>query len=127
MIGAALLFDAAQALVGWVPFIGNAAADVMSLFIFVTFFIWFRMNGINMITPKRLGSLVGGGLIEMVPYLNILPAWTCVVIYLIGTTKIQEVAEKNPRLAGLAMAVGGKIKNMNSNSNPPPTPFIDKQ
>lgn len=127
MIGAALLFDLAQAIVGWIPFVGNAAADIMSLFIFVTFFIWFGMNGISMITPKRLSALVGGGLVEMVPYLNILPAWTAVVIYLIGTTKIQEIADKNPALASLAMTAGGKIKSLNKDDRLPHVPLVDER
>ena len=85
------------------------------------------MYGIKMITPKRLTSLVGGGLTEMIPYINILPAWTCVVIYLIGTTRISELAAKHPSLAKGAMAMGGKIKKLNKTDKPPSVPFVDKQ
>jgi len=127
MIFTALCFDGIQALIGWIPFVGNALADMMSIFIFLTFFLWFYMNGIKMVTPKRLGSLGGGGVIEMIPFINILPAWTLVVVYLIGTTKLKELAAKNPTLAKGAMAVGGKIKKMNKTGEPPHVPGVDEK
>ncbi len=113
MIGVALFFDALQALFGWVPIIGNVLAALVGIFAFLTFFLWFYTNGIKMLTPKRLTSMIGGGIIEMVPYLNILPAWTMVVVYLIGTTKIKEIAKKHPTLAKGAMVAGAKIKKLN--------------
>jgi len=125
MIGTALFFDLLQAVLGWIPVVGNILADAMSMFIFLTFLLWFWMNGIKMITPKRLTSLVGGGVIEMIPYLNLLPAWTLVVVYLIGTTKIKELASKHPTLAKGAILAGTKIRSMN-NGRIPNTPFVDK-
>lgn len=125
MIGTALFFDFIQALVGWIPIVGNILSDVLSVFIFMTFSLWFWSNGIKMITPKRLSSMIAGGLIEMIPFVNILPAWTCVVIYLIGTTKIKELAQKHPTLAKGAVAVGGKIKKINKTGEDPNVPFVD--
>ncbi len=127
MIGTALFFDALQALLGWIPVVGNIFAGLLSIVIFLTFLVWFWMHGIKMITPKRMGSLVGGGLIELVPYINILPAWTCVVIYLIGTTKIKEMAEKHPTLAKGAVVVGGKIKKLNKDGKLPNVPYVDRK
>lgn len=126
MIFTALCFDGAQALIGWIPLLGNALSALMSIFIFLTFWLWLKMYGIEMMTPKRFGSLAGGGIIEMIPYINLLPAWTLVVIFLIGTTKIQEIAQKNPMLAKGAMAVGGRIKKMNKTGEPPKVPFVDE-
>lgn len=126
MIFTALCLDGIQAMFGWVPFVGNIFAGLLSIFIFLTFFVWFKMNGITMMTPKRFGSLVGGGVIEMIPFINILPAWTLVVVYLIGTTKIQELAQKHPGLASTALKVGGKIKSMNKTGEPPHVPFVDE-
>lgn len=126
MIGIALFCDFLQALIGWIPLLGNILADLMSIFIFLTFFLWFYMNGIKMVTPKRLSAMVGGSLVEMVPYLNLFPAWTGVVIYLIGTTKIKEIAAKHPTLAKGALAAGGKIKSMNRNKGPSNTPPVEE-
>ncbi|MFZ2522013.1 MAG: hypothetical protein WAX44_01915 [Minisyncoccia bacterium] len=126
MIGTALFFDALQALIGWIPIAGNFLADLLSIGIFLTFLVWFWFNGIKMITPKRLGSMVAGGLVEMVPYLNLLPAWTGVVVYLIGTTKIKELAQKHPTLAKGAVVAGTKIRNMNKDRNyTPNVPLVD--
>ena len=125
MIFFALCFDGIQAMIGWIPIAGNILADLFSIFIFMTFFLWFHMYGIKMITPKRLGSLIGGGVIEMIPFVNILPAWTCVVVYLIGTTRVKELAAKHPTLAKGAMAVGGKIKSMNKPGTSVRVPFVD--
>ena len=126
MIFTALCFDGVQAIVGWIPILGNILAGLASIFIFLTFFLWFKMYGISMMTPKRFGSLAGGGLIEMIPYINLLPAWTLVVIYLIGTTKIKELASKHPNLAKGAMLAGGKIKSMNKTGEPPHVPLVDE-
>lgn len=125
MIGTALFFDFLQAVIGWVPVVGNILSDVLSIFIFLTFLLWFWMNGIKMITPRRLSSMVVGGLVEMLPYINLFPAWTGVVIYLIGTTKIKELASKHPALAKGAIAVGGKIKNMNKTNGLPYVSGVD--
>ncbi len=91
----------------------------------MTFFLWFMMNGIKMITPRILTSMIGGGLIEMIPFVNILPAWTLVVVYLIGTTKVKELAGKHPTLAKGAVITGTSIKKMNSTGEDPSVPFVD--
>lgn len=111
MIFTALCFDGIQTLVGWIPVFGNVLAGLLSIFVFLTFFLWFKIHGITMTTPKRLTAMLGGGVVEIIPFINILPAWTCVVIYLIGTTKIRELVEKHPGLTKGAVLVGGKIKN----------------
>ncbi len=126
MIGTALFFDLIQALIGWIPLVGNILADLFSIIIFFTFLVWFWMNGIKMTTPRRLFALLGGGLAEMVPFLNILPAWTGVVIYLIGTTKIKELVEKHPTLAKGAIRAGERIKKMNKTGRLPRVPGVDE-
>lgn len=102
MIFTALFFDAFQALIGWIPAVGNILAGLIGFFAFMTFWLWFHMKGIKMMTPKRFGSLGLGGTIEMIPFINILPAWTLVVVYLIGTTKVTEIVGKNPALTKVA-------------------------
>lgn len=126
MIFTALCFDGGQMVVGWIPVLGNIIAGVVDLFAFMTFFVWFKMHGIQMMTPKRLSSMLGAGVIEMIPFLNILPAWTLAVVYLIGTTKIQELASKHPTLAKGALRTGAAIKRMSKNPDRiPKVPFVD--
>ena len=57
MIFTALCFDGIQALLGWVPVVGNIFSDILSLFAFFTFLLWFKMYGIEMLTPKRMTSM----------------------------------------------------------------------
>lgn len=125
MIFTALCFDGIQALIGWIPVVGNIFADLFSIFIFLTFFLWFKMHGISMMTPKRFGAMAGAGFAEMIPYVNLLPAWTGVVVYLIGTTKIKELAGKHPALAKTAGAMAGRINE--SQPKAPNTPMVDKK
>lgn len=99
MVFTSLFFDAFQALIGWIPYVGNVIAGLISFFAFMTFWLWFHMKGVKMMTPKRFGSLGLGGVIEMIPFVNILPAWTMVVTYLIGTTKIKEIVGENSMLS----------------------------
>ncbi len=107
----ALFFDTLQALTGWIPLVGNILAAIVSFFVFMTFWLWFHMYGINMITLKRLGSLGLGWLIETIPYINILPGWTVAVVFLIATTRVKDLAEKNPLLAKGINVATKNIKN----------------
>lgn len=117
MIFTVLCLEGIQAFLGWIPIVGNFFAFMMDVFIFFTFFLWFLRHGIKMMTLKRFGSMGAAGIIEMIPYLNLLPAWTLVVIYLIGTTKIMELAEKNPSLAAGAMTMGKRIKGVKESTD----------
>jgi hypothetical protein len=109
MIFTSLCFDGSQAIIGWIPVFGNILADLFSIFVFLTFFLWFKMHGIQMMTTKRLGSMAGGFIIEMIPYVNLIPAWTGVILYLISTTKLKEVAAEHSTLAKTALAVSSKV------------------
>lgn len=124
MIGTALFFDFFQTVVGWIPFVGNVAAMIVSGFAFMTFFLWFYLNGISMITPKRLLAMIGGGIIEMIPYINILPGWTLTVVFLIGTTKVTEFAQKHSRVASMALKTAGYIKS--KQTKVPHVPLVDE-
>lgn len=127
LIFTALLIDAFQAVIGWIPIFGNTLADLVSIAAFLIFFVWFKFYGISMITPKRLSALVAGSVIEMIPFVNILPAWTGVVVYLIGTTKVKGVMAEHSGVARVAMGTAGKIKKMGKNNKPPSVPFVDSR
>jgi hypothetical protein len=86
MIVVALFFDALQALlmlvgIGWfVPIIS-----------YPTFWLWFRFRGLNFFSLKRASVLGIGALIELIPGLNILPAFTLTVARIALKEKIKEV------------------------------------
>lgn len=98
----ALFFDTVQAILT-IFGIGLVASPFISVFAGLTFFVWFMMHGISLMSPKRLTAMGGGFLAELIPAVDALPAWTAAVWYTISTTKIAEVAEKIP---------GGKVITM---------------
>lgn len=98
MICVALFYDALQVLLtpifmGW----------LVSIFAGLTFYVWFKMRGLNFVTPKRAGLLGGGFIIELIPILNVLPAWTLAIVLLALDSKIKKIATVVP---GGEMAVG---------------------
>jgi hypothetical protein len=95
----ALFFDVLQLLLIFFA-VGVVADTFITVFAGLTFFTWFKIHGVSFASPKRLMALGGGWLIELIPFLNILPTWTFAVWYTISTTKIAEVAERVP---------GGKV------------------
>lgn len=107
MIGSALLFDGLQALLTPI-FLGWA----VGIFAFLTFWLWFRMYGISFMRPKRLATMGAASIIEMIPFLSVIPAWTFAVAYLAISSKAKETIS----------SVGG-IKKDNNIPFPPKRTF----
>lgn len=78
MIAVALLYDALQAILNFI-FLGWLVSPAA----FLTFYVWFKMNGIKFATPKRSGIMGAGFIIELIPILNTLPAWTLAVVLIV--------------------------------------------
>lgn len=86
MIAVALLFDALQAIllavgVGWfVPFVS-----------YPTFGLWFMFHGLNFFALKRAPTLGIGAIIELIPGIDMLPAFTFTVARIALANKLQSV------------------------------------
>lgn len=78
MISTALFFDALQWLLAFIVMDWLAG-----FFAFMTFYVWFKIHGMNFMTPKRLATMGGTFIIEIAPILSILPAWTGAVVILV--------------------------------------------
>ncbi|MEQ1561335.1 MAG: hypothetical protein ABL899_01270 [Nitrospira sp.] len=96
LISTAVFFDICQALADFIPFAGWIAGVFVNIFAFLTFYVWLKMLGMSFVNPKRAGIMGGGFLIEMIPIVNALPAWTFAVVTLIGTTKAKRIIGKIP-------------------------------
>ena len=62
---------------------------------------------------KRFALMNGGALLEMIPILNSLPAWTLTVLLLVGTTRAEELIAKIPggsKIAAVAHRAGGGLR-----------------
>lgn len=117
MVAVALLFDGLQAaanLLHGIPLVGNLSAiaitGLISVWAWLTFYVWFKLNGISFVSPKRALALNGGFLLEIIPVLNALPAWTAAVVIIFLSTRAEELLEKVPggsKIAGAALKAGG--------------------
>ncbi len=86
MIGTALFFDFLQFLFTFI-FMGW----LVGIFAGLTFWFWFRGHGISFKKASRWGSFAFTYLIEMLPFISAIPAWTVEVSYIALTNKLQEV------------------------------------
>ena len=94
MIGVALLFDALQIAFSWIG-LGLLLIPIE----YGTFWLWFKFNGINFFSMKRVKALGIGALFEIATA-GIFPAFTAVVARIAFTSKIKQVAKS---------AVGGRV------------------
>lgn len=80
MLTVAIISDITLALIALVPYVGWIINGLLSLFVFLTFFTWFKMKGITYTSARKMAALPAGFLIELIPIVNILPGWTVAVI-----------------------------------------------
>lgn len=104
MVVIALFFDGFQALINLIPFLGQALASFTEFVAFSLFFVWFKSYGISFATPKRGLIMASSFIIELIPFLNILPAITLAVLMVALDTRIKdfiksptETTSKEPR------------------------------
>ena len=91
MVAVALFFDALQWLLGFI-FMGW----LVSIFAWLTFYVWFKINGISFMKPKRFITFGGSFIIELIPVVgDVLPTWTAAITYLALDSKIKKIV---PRL-----------------------------
>ncbi len=80
MLTVAILADIGLFLLALIPYIGWLANILFSFCVFLTFFMWFKIKGMKYNSVKKMAALPAGFLIELIPYINILPGWTLSVI-----------------------------------------------
>jgi hypothetical protein len=86
MISVAVFFDILQ----WA--MAFMAMDwLVSIFAYLTFGLWFAMKGIPILTKKRMGALGGSALIEMIPFVAALPAFTAAIVTVVLDAKAKKV------------------------------------
>lgn len=123
MISVALFYDGAQFLVNWlsvdvVTFIGATLAWLSSLMVdvwaFLTFYVWFKVKGVSFANPKRGLTMAGATLIELIPVLSSLPAWTLAVVICFITTRGEEVLGEALQKVGAAAGAVGTVAGVAS-------------
>ncbi|MCK5060197.1 MAG: hypothetical protein KAR00_03605 [Candidatus Pacebacteria bacterium] len=91
----ACLIDFAQVILNLfhaIPVIGTAVATfgtwLLTFLAWFGFYLYFKIKGVNFNTAKRVLSFNGGAIVECVPLLNALPAWTVAVTIVVLSTRV---------------------------------------
>lgn len=87
MFSTAIFFDVLQWLLAFL-----FMDWLVSIFAFLTFYVWFKMRGLKFATAKRTGTMAGAFIVEIVPFLAMLPAWTSAIVILGLDSKVKKVA-----------------------------------
>ena len=99
MSTAALLFDGVQAVLEWF-LIGFAVNWMINILVWLTFFVWFKFNGVSFMGLKRAAIFNGGFFLEFIPLVAELPLWTATIIMMIIMVKLED--KVGVKLAGIA-------------------------
>ena len=84
MLLVALIFD----LLSLIPILNF----VVWVFAWLTFWFWFKMKGISLITDKKRLLTVGGvSLIEIIPAISMLPSWIALVLIIYFINKAEKI------------------------------------
>ncbi|MEX0934754.1 MAG: hypothetical protein WDZ70_00305 [Candidatus Paceibacterota bacterium] len=126
MIGTALFFDVLQSFIGlfhFIPIAGNFLAAILaysiSIFAFLTLFVWFTMKGVSFFRGRKAGRRALMWMSEYILILNSLPipGWTLYTWYTIKLAqeedkeKMEKKEGGNLRLVkGVGDTSGGKYR-----------------
>jgi ABC-type proline/glycine betaine transport system permease subunit len=86
MVSVAFFFDVLQWLLDFI-----FMSWLVTIFAWLTFYVWFKMRGISFATPKRASVLGVGTIVDLIPIVGAL-AWTAMIITLALDSKIKKVA-----------------------------------
>ncbi|MFA6273236.1 MAG: hypothetical protein WC673_01965 [Candidatus Paceibacterota bacterium] len=111
MLAIAGFIDLVQIIAGLFV-IGIVVNTLLDIFIWITFYIWFKIYGVNFISVRRGLPFVGAGLVEIIPALNVLPAWTVAIAIMWITTKSQVAATAVTALKGRHGKIPPKIASV---------------
>ncbi len=90
MVATAIFFDVLQIALALI-----ALDWLVGIFGFLTFFVWFKLNGISFWSPKRAAAMSSAAILEAFPFLSSLPTWTAAVAIITLDTKAKQVAKKS--------------------------------
>ena len=86
LVGVAIIIDLMQFLIGIIPIVGQIIGVLITFIATFSFWLWFKLLGVPFDRKQSLRFL-GGSIIEFIPILGMLPAWTVVVILMLSKEK----------------------------------------
>ncbi|MEK7567654.1 MAG: hypothetical protein AAB513_01905 [Patescibacteria group bacterium] len=131
MVSVAIIFDLLGFGLAFIPVAGWLMASAVGVVAFLTFFLWFTFRGAGYNSTRKVAISGGGFLVEFIPLLNALPAWTLSTSLMIMVVKGEDLFEnqKNklklkPKYYGQKLTVkpAANDRNYKSNYTSPSTP-----
>ncbi len=84
-------------------FVGLFMNWAISIIVWLTFYLWFKIKGVDFFyNPWRVLGFGGGLVAEVVPILNLLPVWTAAVIFVALSQRAEEAAKKGGVVGNVA-------------------------
>lgn len=81
MLSVAIIFDIVQGGLVAIPFVGWILSSLISIFAWLTFYVWTSIKGWGLSdTVKQAIVTWAIPFVEIIPILNVLPAWTLKVV-----------------------------------------------
>lgn len=94
MLAVAGIIDGVQFLLNFIPFVGWIATSLISVFAWLTFFTWFKLNGVGFLSGKttvlKIASIFGVSILEIFPIINDFPAWIVYIVIMIFIVKAED-------------------------------------
>lgn len=90
MAGVALFLDTLKALLDFI-----LMGWIVLPFYYMTFWLWFKMHGLNYFSLRRAPTHVLGFAIELIPGISVLPAMTFAVVRVALDAKFKESVSDN--------------------------------
>lgn len=93
IIATAVLFDAAQFFLNFIPVLGQVAGLFITFLAISIFGVWFLLLGVNYFSGKKAGlkmiASLGSVIAELVPLFSAFPAMTLGVVVVIIATRLE--------------------------------------
>ncbi|OGN25458.1 MAG: hypothetical protein A3A13_03135 [Candidatus Yanofskybacteria bacterium RIFCSPLOWO2_01_FULL_43_22] len=106
MIGVAIVFDGVAALLGLL-IIGGVVNSFVAIVASFVFGLWLHSKKVSLADTRVLIRMVSGLVIELIPIVNILPAWTFCIVSTILLTRLQD---KSKIVSAVSSVVGRSSK-----------------
>jgi hypothetical protein len=95
MVGVAATIDGVQFLLNFIPILGWILTSLISIFAWLTFFVWFMFNDVSYLKGKavvlKVALIFCVPIVEVISILNDLPAWTAYIIIMLLIVKAEDV------------------------------------
>ncbi|MBX4210776.1 hypothetical protein KW783_02265 [Candidatus Parcubacteria bacterium] len=95
MLAVALAIDGLQFLLSFIPVVGWIIDIVVYFFAWILFYVWFKMYGVNFSSTRRILSLNGGFILDLIPFLDLF-AWVGAVGIIVYSAKIKKIVNTIP-------------------------------